>query len=268
MTRVLRAEWLKLKHYRAFWVLTVLYPVCLGLIVVLSLWGQTKAQSMATSAAQSGLNSNLPLGFPQVWHNLAYIASWLYFIPALLIILNVSNEFTFRTHRQNILEGWSRLQFLAAKLLVALSLSLYCTILTFLFSLGAGLVSGTTLSLEGLSYVALFFLQTSFYTVFALVVGFLVRRAALSVGAFLIYSAVLENLLSFFLNLRFKGVGNYLPLNAASGILPLPYYEEHAPQVAKNFFAQPTQTALLIATSVYMLLFIGLMAWRFSREDL
>ena len=43
MTRVsgvLATEWLKLKRYKPFWVLFLLYPVCLGGVVAVSVWTQ------------------------------------------------------------------------------------------------------------------------------------------------------------------------------------------------------------------------------------
>ena len=128
---VIRAEWLKLKSYRPFWVVFTLYPVCLGGIVAMSLWGQRKMQEVAQNAgAGQAVDSHLPFAFPVVWQSNTYIASWLHFIPAILLILTVTNEFSFRTHRQNLLEGWSRNQFLVAKGLTALGLSLYCAAVT------------------------------------------------------------------------------------------------------------------------------------------
>lgn len=264
---IFRTEWLKLKGYRAFWFLVAAYPLSLGAIVFLSVWGQSKAVDMASKTG-SGLDSNLPLGFPQVWHNLAYISSWLYFIPCLLVILNVTNEFSFRTHRQNLLEGWSRGKFVAAKILVALTVALACSVTTLLFSFLAGLASRTAPDPEGLKYQALFFLQTYLYLLVALLFGFVVRRAALGVASFFLYSVIVENVLSLLLNIYTKGLGAYLPLNVASTLLPLPYYKENAPAAAKAFFAEPSTSLLLIVACAYIFSIAALLWYRFSREDL
>lgn len=269
MNSLLRTEWLKIKSYRPFWVVFWLYPVCLGGIVAIGLWGQMKIQGLAQGSSAAGtVAANLPLAFPYAWQTVAYIASWLHFIPALLLILNVTNEFNFRSHRQNLLEGWSRAQFVLAKLLLALGIGLYCTINTLIFTVLAGLFSRTAPSLEGSAFLGLFFLQGVVYAVFALLVGFLVRRAALALGAFLMYSMILENIVSFLINLRFAGWGNYLPLEVAKGLVPVPFFDEKAPQAAKDFMALPSQQLLLVAAAVYLALFVGFMWMRFHREDL
>ena len=269
LASILRAEWLKLKHYKPFWVLVGLYPICLGGVLAVGLWIQAYA---AKNIPQGGaaLAANPIFGFPRAWQTVAWIASWMQFLPALLIILNVSNEFTFRSHRQNLLEGWSRVQFMGAKLLLAGSLTLYCGANVALFTLIAAACSGFAPSPEGLQFLAYFLVQTLVYSVFALFVAFLIRRAALALAAFLIYSAILERLLAFFINLKLNGFGNFLPLRVADELLPAPYFREAVQNAAKhnNLFDQPANEALLVAAVIYLLLFVGLMGFRFQREDL
>lgn len=269
MSNLLRTEWLKVKSYKPFWVLFVLYPVCLGGVVAVSVWGQKKVQQAAgASGAAEAVSDYLPFAFPTAWQSVAYIASWLHFIPAVLLILNVTNEFAFRSHRQNLLEGWSRGQFLMAKVLLTLGLTLYCTALTLVLAVIAGAVSGTAPSLEGVHHLGLLLLQSSVYGIFALFLALWIRRAALAVAGFLMYTMILENIFGFFLNLNWPGVGGYLPLEAASSLVAVPFVKEHAPDVAKEFLAGPSQTALVATASVYLVLFVGVLWWRFRREDL
>lgn len=269
MSNLFRTEWLKLKFYKPFWLLFTLYPVCLGGVVAVSLWGQSKVQDAAdTAGASEQLSSYLPFAFPTAWQTVTYLGSWLHFIPAVLIILNVTNEFNFRSHRQNLLEGWSRRQFLTAKLVLALGLCLYSSAAVLLFSVIAGAFTATAPTLEGCFYLGLFLLQSSVYAVFALLLAFMIRRAALALAGFLMYSMILENLLAFLLNLKWAGSGGYLPLEAASSLIPLPFLKEHAPDVAKEFLAGPSQTALVAASSVYLIGFAALMWVRFRHEDL
>ena len=42
----------------------------------------------------------------------------------------ISNEYTFKTHRQNIIDGWSRKQFITSKLMDVLIISLIVTLYT------------------------------------------------------------------------------------------------------------------------------------------
>lgn len=269
MINLLQTEWLKIKAYKPFWLVFLLYPVCLGGITAVALWSQSKLQDMATVAgAGAAVSSKLPFAFPTAWQSVAYLASFLHFIPALLLILNLTNEFQFRTHRQNLLEGWSRAQFLVAKLSLAFGLSLYCTVNTLLFALLAGLWSGTAPGPQGSGYLALFLLQSLVYNTFALLLAFLVRRAALSLAAFLLYSTILESLLGFFVTRSVEGLGAYLPLKAANGLLPVPLLKENAPQAAKELLEGPAAGSLLIASVLYLGLFLGFMWWRYRSEDL
>ena len=269
ISSVLRAEWLKLKSYRPFWIVFTLYPVCLGGIVAVSLWGQQKMQEVAQSAgAGQAVDSHLPFAFPIVWQSVAYIAGWLHFIPAILLILTVTSEFSFRTHRQNLLEGWSRVQFLGAKWATALGLTFYTVVVALVVTVIAGAVSKSTPTVEGGEYLLLFFLQSLVYNAFSLLLAFLIRRAALSLAAFLMYSVILENILAFLLNLKFTGVGNYLPLEAAGGLVPIPYLKEQAEKVAPGLIADPGLVVFGLVSVGYLCLFAGILWARFRREDL
>ncbi|MFA5504731.1 MAG: ABC transporter permease [Vulcanimicrobiota bacterium] len=260
----MRAEWLKLRSYRPFWVVFALYPFCVWGIVGMSLWGQSKVQDMAGQAP----GPDLPFGFPMVWQSVTYIASWMHFIPAILLILTVTNEFAFRTHRQNLLEGWSRFQFLGAKGLTALGLSLYATLITLVAALLAGVISKSTPGLEGGQYILLFFLQSLVYNSFALLLAFFIRRAALALAAYLIYSVIVENIVAFLINLKFPGVGQYLPLEAAGALVPMPYLKEQAAKMVPGFLHDPGMLVLSGVSVVYLTLFAGLLWFHFKREDL
>lgn len=266
MIDLLRTEWLKLRYARPFWVALGLYPAFLGGILTISLWGQGRVQKYAESAGQGErLAENLPFAFPTAWHSVTYVASWLHFIPAFLLILSVTNEFAFRTHRQILLDGWSRGRLLVSKLTLALAISLYCTAVTALAALVCGLTTSTMPTSQGASYLALFLLQSFVYQVFALLLAFVIRRGTLALATFLIYTFMLEAMVGFFINLKWSGVGNYLPLKVANSLLTIPYLKEGAPEIASSLLSGP---ALFGATTFYLAFFIGFMWLRFHREDL
>jgi ABC-2 type transport system permease protein len=270
VARTLSTEWLKLKRYKPFWVLFLLYPVCIGGVVTISVWTQTKVQDAAGNAGvpTAAVEQYLPFAFPHVWQSVAYMASWLHFLPAVLVILSVTNEFAFRTHRQNLLDGWGRGQFLSAKGLMASAICFYGAAVVGILALLAGISSGSTPGLEGASYILLFLLQSHVYMMVALLIAFVIRRAAISLAAFFIYSMILENFAAFLLNYQVNGMGNYLPLEVAGGLLPFPFIQEHAPEAAKEFLNAPSQTVLVSASVVYLFLFLGGLWARFRREDL
>ena len=78
--------------------------------------------------------------FPDIWHNLTYYALNFRFILALVVIISVANEFQFRTIRQNIIDGFSRWDFIKSKVATIVLLSLASTLFVFLIGLVTGLV--------------------------------------------------------------------------------------------------------------------------------
>ena len=130
MTTLIRTEWLKMRKYKAFWgmmILTILaYP---GInTIIYQIYKEVTGRSDEAGAAAKMLIGN-PFAFPEVWHTVAYASSIFVFIPALVIIMFITNEYTFRTHRQNIIDGWSRSQFVTSKLVDVLIITFIITLL-------------------------------------------------------------------------------------------------------------------------------------------
>ncbi|MES1161281.1 MAG: ABC transporter permease, partial [Bacteroidota bacterium] len=128
MIQLLRVEWMKVRNYRTFWILLA--------ITLLSIPGfsymlfNIMDNSFPKQKGKSILGS--PFGFPDVWQTVSWNSSLLFIIPAILIITLTTNEFTYKTHRQNIIDGWSRRQFVSVKLIEVLLLSVLATIAVFL----------------------------------------------------------------------------------------------------------------------------------------
>jgi ABC-2 type transport system permease protein len=163
--------------------------------------------------------------FPQIWGNLGFWGSiFIMFISILMIILT-TNEYTYRTQRQNVIDGWSRMQFYHAKVLMVVVLSLVVT--AYLFLLGmlfGGINSG---SLSGLftefQQVGYFFLLSSNYLGFALFIAIWIKRSGLAIGLFLLYSMIIENIAKGIINHYMDTpYGNLMPLQASDELLPFP----------------------------------------------
>ncbi len=109
----LRVEWLKLKYYRTFWILLAIIVVCIPAFNYVSY--DITDNSFPKMNGKSLLGT--PFSFPYVWSTVPYLAGILMFMPAILIITLFTNEYSFRTHRQNIIDGWSRARFIHIKLI-------------------------------------------------------------------------------------------------------------------------------------------------------
>src|SRR5690554_1564066 len=124
MLRLVKLEFLKLKTNRAFWILLGIY--FLALIVFAFSGGIILKYLENDGVNYQGLSPvMLPIyDFEDIWQNLAWLGYLFKIFPALLIIISITNEFQFKTHRQNIIDGLSRMEFFLSKLSFAIFLAL------------------------------------------------------------------------------------------------------------------------------------------------
>src|SRR6476661_149258 len=244
MLRLLKIEWLKLKNYRTFWVLTILYLVSIVGINFITFWIERKVYEAKQSKGIVELViGNRPYSFPTVWHMTAYMSSYLLFLPGLMMIIFITNEYSFKTHRQNIIDGWSRTHFISVKLVEALLFAIISTIMVFVTSMVFGSMHDKAFTWENVHYIGYFFLQAVSYGLFAVLFAILFRRGGLAIGVFFLYAVVLENLLAGILNKYGNNIGRYLPLESADNLIPLPVFK----QVQKQLVQPPNVPALLVA---------------------
>ncbi|MFH1119780.1 MAG: hypothetical protein V1775_08140 [Bacteroidota bacterium] len=216
-------EWIKIINYRTFWILTGLYAATL-ILLLLSLQGILDNLTM-------NVNNKSPLpipdfsvyAFPGVWQNLTYIAGYLKMFPAFLIIILITNEFTFRTLKQQIITGTSRLEFLNGKVMLIIMFSLAVALLVALTGLFAGLTQDSSdirlIFNNKLLFIPAHALELMTYMLFAAFLAVLFKRAGITVIIFLLYSLIIEKILVFKLP---DDAGRFLPLEAAGKLVPLP----------------------------------------------
>ena len=216
MINLLQIEWMKLRKYATFWILCSLFS---GLFI-LSVYGQNKSFIKLGGGPVDLLAGSF--SFPNVWDNVAFTYSWFVIFLSVFMIISVSNEFTFRTGRQHIIDGMKRLDFLHSKLWLGICLSTAATVLFILTCLFFGAINGggnPILHSEKIIYVFLF---TVNYLMFATLLTFLIRRAGLGIILFLAY-LVVEFLFMQFINWKFSTfMGSLLPLQASDELLPNP----------------------------------------------
>lgn len=226
MNTLIRTEWLKMKKYNAFWwiigITALSYP---GINYIFYL-GYTDIVSKPNQASQyAKMAIGDPFTFPTVWHTAAYFSSLFVFIPAVVVIMFISNEYSFRTHRQNIIDGWSRRQFVTSKLIDVLMVSLIITILYIAVALVTGYSNQTRLIQDTWGkayYIGLFGLQTFAQLSIAFLIGFLVKKAFLALGIFLFYFIILENIIIGLFKWKKLGAADYMPLEISDKLIPPP----------------------------------------------
>ncbi|HSU28261.1 MAG TPA: ABC transporter permease [Chitinophagaceae bacterium] len=231
MNNLIRTEWLKIRKYNAFWwimgVTALAYPG-INYIFYLGYQSLTHSESQAGKFATMLLGN--PFTFPEVWHTVAYCSSIFVFIPSVVIIMFISNEFAYKTQRQNIIDGWSRNQFMSSKLIDVLITSVIITLLFVLVSFIWGASNfpvGKTEIFGQFYYVGLFALQTFAQLSLAFLVAYLVKKSFLSLGIFLFYFIILEPLLVFIFRNKVDDIGAFLPLEISDRIIPVPGFSRH-----------------------------------------
>jgi ABC-2 type transport system permease protein len=260
MKTLLAIEWLKIKRYRTFWILVGFF------IVLLPLWNY-QVQSGMLKIGGPGMNLlSQAYSFPAVWGNIGFWGSIFVVFLSILVIILTTNEFNFRTHRQNIIDGWNRQQFYHAKVWLVLLFSVLATVYVWLIGMLFGLVSGGAdsmfLEIEKLGY---FFLLSVNYLGLALLIGILVRRSGLAIGLFMLYCLIIENILEGMLNWSFDfDIGNYLPLQASDELLPFPVFGMVKTMISTP---QPPIQYYVIATVAWCAVYYFIGRRRILRSD-
>jgi ABC-2 type transport system permease protein len=264
MFHLIRLEWLKIRRYRAFWILLMLYAVSFAGIVFASFRFYKKFPLAATFILGN------PFKYPVYWDTVAYFGSMALVIPAIIIIMLTCNEYSYRTHRQNVIDGWSRTQFISAKWLMVLLLSIFSTLCYMLATVISGLIvtqnPGEFLSGDWYRSVGFFFYTALIYTSFALLVAILVRRSGFAIGIYVLYAWLFDNVLYFIFEYAQKNkLGRFLPFESVDGLLPNTLLL-NIPQFGP--LAYQLRVWMFIASLGYLVLFVALTYRIVRRRDL
>ena len=222
MNNLLGTEWLKIKRYSTFWVLTGLF------FLLLPLWNYMISKGIIQMGGGGRGGPNFIVtsySFPEVWGSLGFWGSIFIMFLSVLVIIITTNEYTFRTNRQNVIDGWKRMQFFHGKVLLVVIFSVIATVYLFLWGAIFGRInSGSFFYLfSEFQQVGYFFILSLDYMGFALLLAVLIRRSGLAIGLFFFYSMIIENILRFTIqHYASKPYGNLLMLQASDELLPSP----------------------------------------------
>ncbi len=276
MIKLLKIEFKKILTYKIFWTLTGLYFVFLSL-------GLLMAEFMINNIVDN-MNKHLPIPiphvtiyfFPWVWQNIAFFATIRYVLifPAIVIIILITNEFTFKTIRQNVINGMSKAEIISSKLLLIMLISLIMTVLLTIgtFIIGVAHTSDLTFSMvaEKSAFIIGFFITMLTFQVFALFFGFILRNTGLSIALFTLYVFIVEPILYHFLKspIVFKNnISPYLPVNSVLSVTEYPSI-----QVLKNIMGLNLQDSISVSACLiplgYAALMIGIVYCVLVKKDL
>lgn len=226
MKRLLKIEWMKIRSNGTFWVLMGLH---VGIILLVVLSGKIVLSKLSLNGENfSKLVSpaNIPIyQFPDIWQNITYVAGFLKFILGFYIIISITNEISFNTLRQNVMNGLSRADFFMSKFNLIIILAIISTAFIFVTSLLFGLTYTHPLELKDMvrysGFLPAYFLQLTVYLVFSLLIGLLIKRTGLAMGLLLLYTILIEPLVSF--QIKQEWIKGFLPLKAINNLIHNPF---------------------------------------------
>lgn len=259
MKTLILLEWMKVRKYKTFWGFIILFTVSLIGINYFIYNLQIK-----TRVLSHGMVNMQAFTFPQIWSTTAWTGSFSVLLLGLLTITLVTNEYTFKTHRQQIIDGMSRQQFISGKWLMIIVFIIFTWILYFILTLIVGDRTGGVSIFSGFYYAGYFLVKMAVSLSVAFMFALLFRRSGLAITLYLVYVFILEGIIKHLLDKIVDGLGMFLPLSAGGYLVSNPF-REALPGIEITHI-QPIW--ILLTDSGYIILFIYLSYRYISRADL
>jgi ABC-type transport system involved in multi-copper enzyme maturation permease subunit len=227
MKRLLSIELQKIWKNRASRVLTISYFVILSFIALIASI-KFNIGNFKLHLAEMGI-----FNFPFIWHFNTYIASFLKFFLAIVIVSMMANEYSYGTLKQNLIDGMSKKEFIQSKFLTVVLFALSSTVFIFIMSLllGFSFSSYTEIGIafSDLEYLLAYFVKLVGFFSFCLFLGILIKRSAFALGFLLVWS-ILEGIAKGILTFKIfpdsnkaQYITHFFPLESMSNLIKEPF---------------------------------------------
>jgi len=262
MLRLLKIELTKILNNRNVWIIfglhfLLLAPIAFGFKRILK---NTSFKIGEIDFAQMALEGFSVFNYPGIWHNMAYLGSWFKLFFAIIIVVLVTNEYTFRTLKQNIIDGMSKLEILISKQLVIILLSLTATLLIAILTLILGKNPNEVSMLSDFGYLLNYFFSLIVYLNFAYLLSSWLKKAGLTIGLLFLYTLVIEGLIAWKLP---ENIASFLPMSLLGSLIPNPMVAFFKPEDIVS-----VTNVSLLAAGLYWLIFALLVYWMLKRSKL
>ena len=237
MKRLLQIELIKLWNNRASKALIYGYFILLTSIALIAAI-KFDIGPIKFHLAEQGI-----FNFPYIWHFNTFIAALLKIFLAIIIVSMMSNEYTYKTIKQNLIDGLSKKEFIASKFLTVVLFSLVSTVFVFVTSLILGSIYSDYTEIgivfSDLGFLVAYFIKLLGFFSFCLFIGILVKRSAFALG-FLILWQMFEGFTRGMIRWKlFDGdttdaIMGFFPLNAMFNVLKEPFSRLSAVQSVAN----------------------------------
>ncbi len=250
MLRLLNIEFHKLKHNRASRVLSIIY---FGLLTSIALIAAIKFDigPIKFHLAEQGI-----FNFPYIWHFNTFMAAMFKFFLLLVIVSMMANEYSYKTLKQNLIDGLSKKEFILSKFYTVIVFAAVSTLFVFVVSLILGLIYSDfnefSIIFSDLEYFAAFFIKLVGFFSFGLFLGILIKRSAFAVAAMIVWLFI-ESMFKGYLYWTFRDlkqaagaevgkIMQFFPLEAMANLIKEPFtrlgaVKSVAKQIGEEFVA-------------------------------
>ncbi len=260
MLRLLEIELHKLLHNRASRNLTIIYFLLLTSIALIAAikfdFGPVKFH-----LAEQGI-----FDFPFIWHFNTFIAATAKFFLLLVIVSMMANEYSYRTLKQNLIDGLSKKEFILSKFYTVVLFALISTAFVFIISLILGLIYSDYnefgIIITDLSYIFAFFIKLVGFFSFGLFLGILIKRSAFAVAAMIVWFIAEQVTYGF---IRWKSdqyfaqsIKDFFPLEAMYNLIIEPFTrlsavktisQQVGEEIVRDYSVSPLNVLVVLAWS-------------------
>lgn len=278
MLRLLEIEYNKLRYSRSARILIFTYFILITFIALIASI-EFNIGEIEFRVADQGI-----FNFPYIWHFNSYIAAILKLFLAIVIVSMMSNEYSNRTIKQNLIDGLSKKEFVMSKFLTVLVFSGISTLFVFVVSLVLGYsFSDFTefgIVFSDLEYLLAYFIKLTGFFAFCMFLGILVKRSAFALG-FLVVWFIFESIIHAILKFRiFKdsemaaSIMQFFPLESMSNLIVEPFTRLNAVQTAASRIGSELTKDYgihwyqLLIVSAWIILFVYLSLALLKKRDL
>ena len=214
--------------------------------------------------------------FSTVWEYLGYAGNWMvFFFLGVMLIYTITLEVSYKTLRQSIIIGMTRQQYFASKVYLLLVLSVIATLYYTLIALVVGFINtpdaDISLALANEWAIPRFFLMCIGYLSFAMMIAYLIRNSGLAVFLYLSTVLLVEPLIRLG-HVKFLGAKfqNYYPMNCVEDNMPLPLLKmaDYVKSSEVDLTVLLSYKMAAIMTVIWTIIFIGISYYNFTKRDL
>ena len=184
-----------------------------------------------------------------------------------MVVISITNEYTYRTLRQNIIDGLSRLEFLQSKIITNLLLSFMSVAMVFIIGLITGFIYSPEIDwkyvFSDLEFFPAYFLEVFTFLSFALMLGILIQRSGLTIILLLLSRIIEAPLDAYVANHYSSDITQFFPLQSISNLVAMPF-ARYAFQEIQDYVSPLS----VVIAAAWMLVFNYLSYLKLERSDL